>query len=171
MTTPSFNPMFYLNHAWSATHSVWGKASIVLFYSFVWIQIIWAIQIVIAPKAGWGCFFTTAGEYEEASFKSIQRQQNILAIGFFLYADRGGIKVWNVTMVAVTMAVWTWALHTFIVGYQNANNAPDCPGGIQSLHTIMWMQTIWSIVPVLCSLLDERAGRTSGTSGESAPLV
>ena len=173
-TSVSFNPMVYLRHAWDATNSVWGKAAIVLFYSFIWIQIIWAIETLIAPKAGWECFYggvdgQGVGEYAELAVKSFVRQMNLFVIGFLLYADRGGIKVWNTTMVFVVFFFLTLIWMTYLNASEAASDAPDCERAVNSVRVIMWVQIIWAALAMLCAVVDSKVGRATGE--ETTPLT
>ena len=119
--------MHYLKHAWEATHSVWGKSCIVLFYLFIWLQIIWAIQLVIAPKKGWECYYEGVHSDYAAEFILVYlRGMNVITVGFYLYADRGGIKVWNVATVFIINAIWTLVTATPVKHAMELDGSPDC---------------------------------------------
>ena len=158
--------MYYLKHAWDATHSVWGKACIVLFYLFIWLQIVWAVQLVIAPTFGWECYYDGLSDYAEAFVVKCMRGMNIITVGFFLYADRGGIKVWNVGMVFIVTLAYTLAITSG--GGVVLDGAPeDC--SFDSAAAMFWGLFWWSALALLLSFLEHRAA--AGTSGERTPLV
>ena len=165
----SFNPMHYLKHAWDATHSAWGKSCIVLFYVFIWVQIIWALELIIAPRYGWECFYEGQTEYAAAGFEMWMRALNIITVGFYLYADRGGIKVWNVAMVFVINGAWTWSMLSPSTHAGELEGAPaDCDfaGALSVLWVLFW----WSLLALLCSFLEQRSA-PSGTAAETTPIV
>lgn len=172
--TTSFNPLHYLRHAWDATSTVWGKMTIILFYVFIWLQIIWAIELVIAPRKGWECMYEGITEYVENCLVMYLRAMNILTIGFYLYVDRGGIKVWNVLMVFVVNGFWTWTVLAYMMNAENLDGAPkhgSCEDELRALCRSMWVLLIWSFVALVTSVLEMKLGTPSGSASETAPLV
>lgn len=169
--TVHINPIYYLKHAWEATHTFWGKLCIVLFYSFIWLQIIWSVESIIWPRAGWECFYDGLSEYVAAGFDTFLRAMCVMAIGFFLYADRGGIKAWNVAMVFIVNAAWTW---TFCHGWNDYSELEGAPQGCQDLvsvfGTCVWILFWWSLAALVCAVI-EHINAPGGTAAESAPLV
>jgi len=167
--TASFNPMFYLKHAWERTNSAWGKAAIVLFYTFVWFQIIGAILALVSPFAGCGCSTGQLTEEESLWMGSLLRQLNVFALGFFLYADRGGIKAWNVAMVFVVYVAWgSLAISTakIMMESKKFKECDDLSKGV----TMVWTTMVWSALSLAAAIVDERIGN-GGTAGETTPLV
>jgi hypothetical protein len=96
---------------------------------------------------------------------------NIMTVGFFLYADRGGIKVWNVGMVTIINTIYTWIILDFI---QKALGYEGHPEGMEPVGKTMWITfvvlEIWILVALIASALEQKAS-PSGTSSETAPLV
>lgn len=169
MATLHLNPMYYLKHAWDATHSVWGKTAIVLFYLFIWIQIILAVTQLIFPAVFYACYFSTLSDYAASLLRIAIRCSDVLAIGFFLYADRGGIKVWNVAMVFVVYAGCTWA---WISGSYTALSSHGAPKTCNTDEVALWSTFGWSLLALLCAIMESRSAYvTQGTQAERAPLV
>jgi len=168
--TASFNPMFYLKHAWERTNSVWGKTAIVLFYTFVWFQIIWAIQVLVAPFAGFGCTTGQLTEEESLWMGSLVRQLNVFTIGFFLYADRGGIKAWNVAMVFVVYVAGSSLYISMASTMMESKNLKECSDELSKGVTLLWTTMVWSALSLAAAIADERIGN-GGTAGETTPLV
>ena len=171
MATLHLNPMYYLKHAWDATHSAWGKTAIVLFYLFIWCQIVWAATFIIFPSMGFECFFSTPSDYETYLFRMMMRTFNVLAIGFFLYADRGGIKVWNVMMVFVIYGACTWI---WISGSRKSFSMHGAPKtcDLQMSEIVLWSTVGWSVLALLCAFMESRRSQVSQVSqGERTPLV
>ena len=167
--TTHWNPMYYLRHAWENTNSWWGKAAIVLFYAFVWINILWAIQIVIAPTLGFECWAAAAPESEKLLVSSFLRQYNIMTIGFFLYADRGGIKVWNVAMVLIVWAACAFTYMATIGPYSKFEAYADCVDEAYRMQKICWYTLLWAVLAMVSSYMDFK--QEGGTTGETTPLV
>ena len=169
--TVHINPIYYLKHAWEATHTIWGKLCIVLFYSFIWLQIIWSLELIMWPRAGWECFYEGLSEYVAAGFESSLRAMSVIAVGFFLYADRGGIKAWNVAMVFIVNAAWTWTFCGGGIDLSELEGAPqDCQDLVSVLNTCVWVLFWWSLASLVCAVI-EHINAPSGTAAESAPLV
>lgn len=152
MTTSSFNPLQYLKQAWSKTHSAWGKAAIVLFYSFVWVEIIWGVQIMIAPLVVFPCFNAHASDSEIVLAGSLLRQLNLFAIGLLLYADRGGIALWNVGSVLTIFAINTCLFCAMMIPYDTLDNFVACHDEHQALVTIKFAFLVWITAAFICSL-------------------
>ena len=164
-----WNPAYYLKHAWEKTHSIWGKICIVLFYLFVWLNILAAvIQALIPTSQGIGCYLDAAGdEYSRTILQCWLVDLNIFIIFFLLYADRGGIKFWNVLMVFVAFALYGWTnvryLHSFDF---STTAAAGCAN--DSYKTYNWINILWPALAAICAFLEERAD--PGTSDETQPL-
>lgn len=164
-----FNPIHYLQSAWNDAQSNWGKACAFLFYAYIWLQMIWSIEIVIAPKAGWDCYYQGVSDYAAELWVMFLRAMNVMQFGFFLYAHREGIKVWNVAMVFAFNAVLTWI-----------NLAPDFPKldgtpspaacDWETMWTVVWVFFWWTVMFLLCSILEE-GSKSRVTTSETAPMV
>ena len=159
-------------NAWDATYSVWGKLCIVFFYLFIWLQIIWAAELVVLPRYGWECFYEPYEDNEFAMYwiTAVLRGMNILTIGFYLYADRGGIKVWNVTMVFLFNLAWSIL---YLVGLNKSPTLAECPkhcqGTFDSFAICLWVLLAWSFANLLFSVLEKNSA-PSGSASETAPL-
>lgn len=167
--TMRFNPMFYLRHAWDATHSVWGKTCIVLFYVFIWLQILWALQILIAPTWGYECFRQGLTEYAEKTIVLYLRALNLFTIGFYLYADRGGIKVWNVAMVFIFNLGFTLMTLTMNTIADMEGGPKNCQSRVHSTMVFLWALVIWSTFSLLASFMETKS--SDGSPSEQAPLL
>jgi hypothetical protein len=161
--------MQYLQHAWDNTNTGWGKAAIVLFYAFVWFQILWAIQILIVPFAGFRCYTNAMTADEIVTVKAYLRMLNIFTVGFFAYADRGGIKVWNVTMVFVVYLLFSIVGLNYTKATMNMEALEACTASGAAMIKVLWITLVWMAVALGCSFADSKAG-TSSTE-ETAPLV
>ncbi|KAL7576849.1 hypothetical protein ACA910_013862 [Epithemia clementina (nom. ined.)] len=166
--------MYYLRHAWEKTHSIWGKACIVLFYSFLWVNIVWSLAVAIDPWLVCEC--TAAHTPESEAFAGIQcvRVINVFAVGFFLLADRGGIHLWNVAMVFVINSIASWPLLALATHYKPiVESDADCTASLQSLQITTWAMVVWSALALVASFLDARqeTSTNAGTTGERTPLV
>jgi hypothetical protein len=173
MTGLHLNPMYYLKHAWDATHSPWGKITIVSFYTFIWFQIIWAVQIIIAPTMGMECVYSSLNGYASTLLKMWARCCNVVSVGFFLYADRGGIKVWNVMMVFLVYGAVTYIFMS-VPDVSIMKGAPKTPCDQGSWDMFSYVAVGWIFVTLVCSYMESRcaSSHTSrGTPDERAPLV
>ena len=162
------NPIHYLKHAWSNTNSIWGKICIVLFYVFIWLQIIGAVWSMFDITGGgaWDCMWDSVSAKDQAMIMSTMKVMNFWILGFMLYADRGGIKVWNVLMVAVWYLI-QWLMYKPII---TAFLEDPCPDELQQMNTAMIVSIVWIFLAVLFSFVDNRKA-DSGTSEENQALV
>jgi hypothetical protein len=171
------NPMFYLKHAWDNTNSMWGKWTIVLFYLFIWVNVITSIIWLVWPNwMGCACFWSKESDYAAMSMENLMRGQNLFAVGFLLYADRGGIRFWNVTMVFVFSMIYSWFAWDWAKNWATMEGAPKhCDDGKMSTQIIVGV--VWIAVAWTFSFLEHCTGHASGsdssggTTNESTPLT
>jgi hypothetical protein len=160
----SFNPAVYLRRAWDKTNSGWGKASLVLFYLFVWLSIIKSIWGVIDPtymgKAS--CYTEGMSEFNASLVTALIRGISLFAAAFFIYADKGGLHSWNVGFVAFFVIVYFWIAKASVL--EEIHN--ECMG---SMAKFMWITPLWVVVAFIAVVIDERMGE-SGTEGERQPI-
>ncbi|KAL7576812.1 hypothetical protein ACA910_013829 [Epithemia clementina (nom. ined.)] len=165
-----WNPMNHVLHAWEKTHSSWGKISIVTFYSFVWINVVWALALVVNPWIGYECAASHAPDAETFVATTLFRGQNMFALGFFLYAERGGIKVGNVAMAFIVHALVCCTIFTLADHYSAMDVNVDCVDGFDSLRVTMWVLIGLSGLALVTAILDA-AHATASSSEERTPLV
>ena len=165
-----WNPVYYLKHAWDATSSGWGKLCIVLFYTFLWFNIIGALIGIFWPTMGTDCYFEGLSDYAAYSIASLMRQINVFALGFLLYADRGGIRIWNVAMVFVFWLFFSIVTFQYAGTYPELDGIPKgCP--IEDFKKMIWTQLIWIFLALAASFMETKASNTPATGGESTPLT
>mmetsp|Transcript_343 Transcript_343/g.724 ORF Transcript_343/g.724 Transcript_343/m.724 type:complete len:380 (+) Transcript_343:63-1202(+) len=168
---PPFNPIYYLKRDWSNAHSMWGKASIVLFYSFVWFHILTALVVVaFDPWAGHACLrdSTTAGDTLLA--QTYVREAGIYAVGFFLYAGRGGLRPLNVGVVLVVYAMWLALLrYNLVVPLAVLDRFSVCAGDFASLENNLVQCTTlaWIVLALLFSLADAQMTSTTTATADA----
>lgn len=165
--------MHYLQHAWDNTNSVWGKACIVLFYLFVWFNVIWGAMLVVNPTMGAECFYgaKTSSAYDVFMMKYMMRTINLFTVGFCLYADRGGIKFWNVLMFAIVYALYV--IFSFNVAYSVPSlagwPAGECDDAMTSWMNTFWVLSAWLLLAVISSFIESKT--SNGSTSETMPLV
>lgn len=173
--TTSVNPMVHLKHAWENTHSMWGKWTIVLFYLFIWVNVILSFIWLVWPTCmGVDCFWKNESEYAVSTNTTMVREVSLWSLGFFLYADRGGIRFWNVTMVFVFSMIFMWFSWTWANDWTSMEGAPKhCDDGGMATRAIIGM--VWIALTWILSFVEHRAGHSAGGSGgttnESTPLT
>ena len=97
-----------------------------------------------------------------ATMKSL----NVWILGFFLYADRGGIKLGNVFMVWIVYLVQWLVYKPAITDFLE----DACPEDLQQMNTAMMVTEIWMFLALVCSILDSWSGNLGETADESRPL-
>ena len=147
-------PIHFLQHAWNDTHSDWGKACTVLFYLYIWF--------------GWDCYYQGLSDYAAELWVVFLRALNTTQFGFFLYAHREGIKVWNVSMVFVFNAILTWInLSPDFTKMEGA--PPSCDW--YAMRTAVWVIFWWTVSFLLCSIAEEGSKPRGSPSPKENPIV
>mmetsp|Transcript_36041 Transcript_36041/g.55367 ORF Transcript_36041/g.55367 Transcript_36041/m.55367 type:complete len:181 (+) Transcript_36041:148-690(+) len=163
-----------MKQAWQSTNSIWGKFCIILFYSFVWMQILGAVWSQFAPTTGWECLWATVQESDMRLLIATIKSCNIWILGFFLLSNRGGIEVWNVFMVWIhyllQWLVYKPAIEDFL--------AEACPQELEQLESAMVVSEIWVTAILICSILNNKyvigcfnGGRGENATGQASPLL
>lgn len=159
----SFNPAVYLRHAWDSTSTPWGRVSLLLFYTFIWVGIILGIWSVISPESlGINCLFDAASSEDLATIRVLMRGMNLFLVGFLFYADKSGLHSWNVGMVAAFCLVWSWIWTSFL----SDANIPEC-GAVWG--STAWIWPAWIVLALVGILLEEKLG-DNGTAEERQNL-
>ena len=159
----SFNPAVYLQHAWGSTRTMWGRLSLILFYSFIWISILSALWSLIAPESqGMDCIFGNASNKDLATLRVLLRGINLFVIAFLFYADKSGLHSSNVGIVTVVVLLWTWMWHSYLKGSER----PACAAVWDSWK---WIWPAWVGIAFVTILLDEKLG-DDGTEEERQNL-
>ena len=165
----------HFRNAWRATNSFWGKVAIVLFYTFVWLQIVSGIWSLLAPVSAnnWGCMWDNlvkASDHRDWMMATM-KVLNVWILGFFLLAHHGGVQFWNVFLVAAVYLlqwlVYKPAIEDFL--------AEACPDDLQDLEVAMRATEIWIFAALACAAMDAvvtiRSTRSNDAAAEeAAPL-
>jgi hypothetical protein len=163
-----WNPCVSLKHSWENTHSVWGKLCIILFYSYLWINIIGALLEVLFPAAGTECLFKDLSEYAKYMSTMYIQQLNLFSLGFLLYATLGGIKVLNVGVVFLFFFVSDVGMFKLVRDYPGLDGIPEgCMNTISALSVMGWVVILWLGLALFFSILEHK--RNLGP--ESSPLL
>jgi hypothetical protein len=157
---PSFaHPVCERRHlldAWkNGTRTLWGKIALVSFYAYLLYNIVGAVFMMVTPPGSMDCFYSEGGAASEYAVKTMTWlvwQSNLWAIGFFLYAAAGGIRFWNVTMVAVFSLVSVYQSYLWISQYESWQGGPppgcvDGGNGAGDDSGAAWMIFMWYVVP------------------------
>lgn len=167
----TLNPAIYLKHAWEKTNSGWGKASLILFYLFIWLGILKTIFGVVDPTflGKTTCYIegTKMSSFEESMFMTFIRGMCLWSLAFLIYADKGGLHSWNVGFVTFFVLAWFWIAKAGMINKMSSSMYDECIGG---LGAFMWIGPVWIVVAFVLILVDEKKG-DSGTAGETQSLV
>ena len=134
-----WNPAPHIHHAWTDAKTVWGKIALFLFYSLIWTMIVTSLWAIVSPTSqGNACTLNQvkSNETTDKMFTSLVRGLKVFAVGFYSYADVGGLKVKNVVMVAVFTVAFVLAMSPL---YSNAQ-AEHCSAMVAQ----MWILPSWA---------------------------
>jgi hypothetical protein len=150
--------MTYLNHAWNGTNTWWGKISLVLFYLFIWVNILSGIWSLIVPESqGMDCLFDDEGDHAKTSL--LTRGCNLFGVAFLFYADKSGLHSWNVGTVGVVCILWFWMWMMFLKG----NESEASCAAIWSDWA--WIWPVWIVFAFFTILIDEKMGNRTTDGG------
>jgi hypothetical protein len=163
--TSTWNPLVNLKHAWSNTNTGWGQLAIVLFYSFIWTAILSCVWALIVPESQGGyCILDNFKEgVERDLYIAAYNGYNVLAIGFLLYADMGGLHMRNVVTVVIFV---------FFASYGFCHQTIKLLSDLDCMSTIrasLWIFPLWTLAALVLTMVDVKLGDT-GTSDERRPL-
>ena len=110
-----WNPLHHMRDAWKATNSWHGKLGVVLFYFYVWYNLMDTLSNVIVPFAGYDeclkeLFVDQQQDNDSAQFVTyLFRMFHLWPFGFYLYAENVGYTSANLVMIIVfTSATAGW---------------------------------------------------------------
>jgi len=172
MTRTNWNPLVYLQHAWSQVSTIWGKLGLILFYSFLWITIFSAVWTILSPESqGIACIVEDLDAWPRNLFVWILRSFNIFLLGFLLYADTKGLHPKNVAFVAIFAAGCLWSTRSGFRTLSNTNAAKydaeaEC---FQPLLTAAWVWFGWILAALVCTVMEEKLG-DHGSEEERQPI-
>lgn len=177
-TKPPLNPVYYMKQNWKLTHSIWGKISIILYYSWIWFHIVASIASVIHPFKGLptsgACLPQHFSHSDTLMAATYIRELSIYAIGFWLYADRGGIFIGNIAYVTIVYVTWVFLhLYDFVAPLRNIVEFEPCVDDIATLmHPGIWFFMVgWLLLAGVTAVVDAtRVPTTTTTSSETTPL-
>jgi len=151
------NPFQSIQKAWNETHSRWGKAGLVLFYTFVWAELVWGIQILVSPLLFFPCFDAHASDSESLLSEALMRQLNLFAMGLVLYAYSGGLELWNVSMVLTIFAMNTIGFFVLMIAYAQLHQFTTCRTEHEKLVKTKFTFLLLILAACICAI-DERSG-------------
>mmetsp|Transcript_14828 Transcript_14828/g.22457 ORF Transcript_14828/g.22457 Transcript_14828/m.22457 type:complete len:169 (-) Transcript_14828:134-640(-) len=148
-----------IQEAWKEAKSIWGKACILFFYSFLFIEILGAAWSLFDTTTGWECLWETLDEGDVDMVAGTMKVVNFWILGFMLYAylNNGGIAVWNVLMVFV------FYLGQFLMYKPVFTDflAEGCPDELSAFNITMVVTIIWIALALLCSIINHHVGGSS----------
>jgi len=166
-----WNPIKDIRDAWTGSASKWGKGTVVLFYTYVWVVLIalnlW--QVIVPVSQGDACAIKgVEDEWAKAWIPLLLRQWGFFGLVFALYAVWIGAKVWNIAYVtAVVILCFCFAL--FDGRFMSKSTHKADMACWNSLISWAWVYSIWPVLALLLAIMENRAMR--GTSSETQPLV
>jgi hypothetical protein len=156
-----WNPIPHVKNAWSGTRTPWGKAGLVVFYTLIWFNIASSVWTLVDPSSqGMDCLISSfKGQESQRLYAATLRALSVTTIGFFLYADVGGLRSKNVALVTVVLVSTYW------IGLTSTKDLACAGFQWFSLVVIVWPVLAWVLV-----YLEERLGAAS-SGDERTPLT
>ena len=171
---------YHIKRMWQdEAKSCWGKVSFILFYSFIWLQILWGIPTIITRnETGFDCYYENFdGLYAHQITTTLTKQNALLNIGVLIYAHVNGIRIWNIFMIVVLYAGYTYYLNGVMnLEEDNGKDLLSLPDGptmcdvefaTTSWNVMIYMFVVWPLLALLCSILDRC---TTSSSSSSSPV-
>jgi hypothetical protein len=159
-----WNPVPHMQHAWARAHTMYGKAGLVVFYALIWFNIASAAWTLVDPGSqGMDCVIRSIkGAESQAVYAATLRALAVVMIGFFLYADTGGLQTKNVAVVAVVLITTYW------IGLESTRGL-----GCFQFHWFCVAVIVWPVVALILAYLEAKLGGTppQGSAPERTPLT
>ena len=131
-----------------------------LFYLFIWFTILSSLLTLVVPSSqGASCVLDPLDPTTKEGYIAGMRMYSLTLIAFLFYADKGGLHVWNVSIVAV-----------YAVLIAILNNSMTYPEACSSMCTFIWIWTVWAVLALVFAVLEDKLG-DSGTAEETQPIV
>jgi len=159
------NAITHIKQLWEETMTVWGKACIALFYSFLFLQILGTIYSLFDTRTGWDCLWSTLDASDINFVVGTMKVANFWILGFMLYGYWGGIKVGNILMVFVFYFLQYLMYKPVFAEFM----AENCPDELSTFNISMIVTIIWIALALLCSGIEIQLG--GGSAGESSHLL
>ena len=160
------NPISVIKQAWEGANTGWGKASIILFYSFLFIQIFGTIYSMFDTKTGWDCLWSTLNANDVNLVVGTMKVVNFWILGFMLYGHFGGMKVTNIFTVFVFYLGQYLMYKPVFTNFLEAS----CPDELHVFNISMIVTIIWIALALLFSGIEMKLGSDS-TGGEESYLL
>ena len=164
--TVDWNPRPHVQHAWADARTVYGKISLVLFYTLIWLLIVMsAWQIIFPYSMGVRCWCDGLLKKEhdaQSMMVALVRSANVLMIGVLSYADVGGFKIKNISMVTIVLTAFSLCFVPLVKMGQTL-------GCISSLWQISIFPS-WAILALIFALVDDKKA-DHGTREENQSLT
>lgn len=154
---------------WADVKTGWGKACIVLFYSFLILQILGTLWSLYDTTTGWECLWNTLDAGDVSMVAGTMKVVNFWILGFMLYAYKGGIGVWNIAM-AFAFYTGQYIMYKPVFTEFLAEN---CPTELYAFNASMIVTIVWILLALILSGIEMKlgGGGTSGTGDESYLLA
>ena len=177
------NPIRFLKYTWQrGTNSTYGKVSMILFYVFLWLNILWGIQNIFVGDsngdAGFECYYENLGPYAVLVSSTFSKQNFLFIVGFLLYAHSYGIRVWNVLFVVVQFVGYIYFMWKDVLYYNNNTDdsvmvdGPTCDEEfvITARYMFIGMFLVWPILTFMLAIVDANKG-TREEDGGGLPII
>ena len=142
-----------IQQGWTEAKSKWGKICIVLFYSFLFLQVLGAAWSLYDTTTGWECLWNTLDEGDVKLVAGTMKVVNFWILGFMLYSYFStGIAVWNVFMVfAFYLGQFLMYKPVFTEFLED-----DCPDELYAFNVSMIVTIVWIAMALLFSIMEHR---------------
>mmetsp|Transcript_3542 Transcript_3542/g.5140 ORF Transcript_3542/g.5140 Transcript_3542/m.5140 type:complete len:167 (+) Transcript_3542:116-616(+) len=152
-----WNPVIHIQHALAKTKTVSGKIALVLFYTLIWFTILASAYSMYDPTSlGAECLVDAMGDSATAKTiaMSMIRGGNVMVIGFYLYADTGGLTVKNTALVAIINVLYNLC---FYLPLKEIVKEINCEG-----FEYWWVTPVWAVLAAVFTILDYKLGDHHG---------
>jgi hypothetical protein len=167
MTWPN-RPIQNISDAWKDADSNWGKAAVVLIYSFLWTFIAVNVWNMFVPGSlGFKCSFAgTKDPVAKAWIIASLRSSDLLCIAFALYAQQIGMRIANLAFVTTTLAMYG-AIGAFMLSSQihkvaKSAAASECVDNIFGFAFYVF----WPAAALICRVVEVRMNPRTGEEYE-----
>jgi len=167
MVWDNWNPWKDLGDEWGASHTVWGKLKVILFYSFVWLAFIGsAYQVFVPFSMGMDCLLGNSSKQKSEIAFAI-RQYALFSAAWLLFVAKGKTHLPNMR-VLVTVVILSCVFSFFWEGKDILRNDGECSS---NWMTQWWWWVGWPILAMILAYIERHTDGSRGNSAETQALV
>jgi len=170
-----YNPIRQIRDEWINSVSSWGKAAVILFYSFLWLQIgVIVYELSFDSLRQYRCMLPKNDPRSYGAIAGFAVIVDILSLGIVGYAMvLGATNIFNIALLTGILAILFTSLAFITVpkSVSDAMTQEDLACFQGTYAPIVFVENVlWPGLALVCAMLEAKAKGRNGTAEENQPL-